>query len=136
MIALLILFACLSVALSGSSGVIVDGHALYYDRNVMQRVYAIRVRQGLAPAGWYGGLAAVPRCSHIGEVVRASFLNPHTHVWTPYKRMLVVDCAESRDLAMQLRTGRAIEADWGTAQWAGYTDTGRTRARVIYGGNE
>lgn len=114
----------------------VSGTALHYSPNVMQRVYAVRVRQGLAAPGWYGGLAAVPSCSHIGEVVSASFLNPVSGAWTPYRSMLVVDCAQPYHYAMQIRTGRAIETDWGTAKWAGFTSVGKTKARVIYGGTK
>lgn len=133
---LLITLACLLGLLSGSGGVIVEGHSLYYARNVMERVYRVRIRQGLAAPGWTGGLTAVPDCKRIGQVVRAQFLDPHTHTWTNYRSLLVVDCAQPYDYRMQIRTGRVAEVDWNTAVWAGFTDVGRTRARVVYGGNE
>lgn len=125
----LIVLACLWMALSAAQG-IVNGHALFYGKGQMERVYRVRINQHLVRPGWTGSLAAVPNCAHIGEVVRARVNNG---AWTNY---LVVDCAQPYDYRMQIRTGRAIEVDYWSAVRNNFVSKGRAPATVIYTGRE
>lgn len=115
--------------LSGSGGV-VTGHSLYYAQGQMERVYRVRIAQGLVAAGWHGSLAAVPDCRNIGRVVTARI---NGGAWTNY---LIVDCAETRDYALQVRTGRVIEVDYWSAYRNGFVSRGRAPATVVYGGGK
>jgi hypothetical protein len=106
------------------------GTAKHYSPGLMARVYQVRIRQGLVKAGWHAGLASTPYCQNIGRVLSASFLDPHTHAWTYYRPLLVVDCAQNRDRPGQVARGLVVETDYSTAFQTGWARDGKTRAIV------
>ena len=109
------------------------GIAKHYQIGTMQRVARYR--------GLYGtrtdttGYASVPDCGRIGQVVSASFRNPHSLVWSGFERLLVVDCSQDVDRPRHLAEGLLVETDYATADhdgwaWDGSKGEGRTAVKV------
>ncbi len=110
------------------------GIAKHYQIGTMQSVARYR--------GLYGtrtdttGYASVPDCGRIGQVVSASFRNPHTLAWSGFQRLLVVDCSQDVDRPRHLAEGLLIEVGADTAQrygfyWDGSKGEGKTSVRVL-----
>ncbi len=110
------------------------GHAVMYSPGVMERVYSVRVRQGLVEPGWAGGLISRPSCKTIGNIYAVSFRSPVTGQYSASRLMLQVDCAQNRDRARQIKEGLVAESDYLTALQTGWAHEGRTRARVRWTG--
>lgn len=99
------------------------GIAKYYSLGLFSRVAANRrmaLRQDV------DGYAAVPDCSRIGQVVRAS-INGHA-----VERYHVLDCSAPRDLPRHRRDGLVIEVDYASALRNGFVGLGRAPAVVYY----
>jgi hypothetical protein len=111
------------------------GTAKFYSPHVMERVYRVRVAQGMVPAGWSGALVATPHCYNIGRILRVSYRNPNTGHWSDPIRSLDIDCARPRDLGRQVAEGLVVEASWNTAAATGWAYEGRTRAIVDWEAN-
>lgn len=126
----LLITLALVLGLLSASQSTYTGHALYYGKGQMERVYRVRIQQHLVRPGWTGSLAAVPNCSHIGEIVSARI---NGGLWARY---LVVDCAQPYDYRMQIRTGRAIEVDYYSAVRNGFVSKGKAPATVVYTGGK
>ena len=108
-----------------------SGTALEYGPGTMQRVYNVRVEQGLVRAGWQGSMAAAIECSEIGRIDYASFYNPRAGEWSYYRPVLITDCSQYRDRAMHYARNILLEVDWNTAVQNGFSAFGHTRVRVI-----
>jgi hypothetical protein len=100
-----------------------QGYAKYYSQGIFNTVAArrnMRMRQDVQ------GYAAVPDCSRIGQVVRASING------SAVERYHILDCSAPRDLARHRREGLVIEVDYQSAVRHGFVRTGRARATVFY----
>ncbi len=128
MTALLLLLAMLP------TGNVQTGRAVEYRSGLMERVYAVREREGLVRPGWTGGFISRPSCRTIGNIYSVSFRSPVTGRYSAPRAMLQVDCAQNRDRARQIDEGLVAESDYLTALQTGWASEGRTRARVWWTG--
>jgi hypothetical protein len=72
------------------------------------------------------GYAAVPSCTNIGRVLKAS-INGHST-----ERYQIVDCSAPSDRARHVRQGLVIEVDYQSAVRNDFTRRGRASATVYY----
>lgn len=109
------------------------GIAKYYAPNAMQRVFSVRLRQGLIPPAythWKGALGATTNCSRIGHLAAVQFWNPRAQAWTRPEAVLLVDCSANADRARHVRENLVLEVGWETAVEGGWQRDGRTLAKV------
>ncbi len=132
MTALLLLLAMLP------TGTVQTGRAVEYRSGLMERVYRVRIHQGLVAPGWQGGFASSVSCGNIGRIIHARFRTPvvgqRSASWSQPRDLLVVDCSAPKDRPRHLREGLILETDWGTACQTGWCREGRTKASVWWTG--
>ncbi len=113
------------------------GRAVEYRSGLMERVYRIRIHQGLVAPGWQGGFASTPYCANIGRIIHARFRTPvvgnRSASWGTWYSLLVTDCSASVDRPRHVRSGLIVEVDWQTACASGWCRDGHTRAQVEWG---
>jgi hypothetical protein len=118
-------------------GTVQTGRAVEYRAGLFERVYSVRIHQGLVRPGWQGGFASTPYCSNIGRIIHARFRSPvvgnRSASWGKVYSLLVSDCSASVDRPRHVRSGLIVEVDWQTACSAGWCRDGHSRAQVIWG---
>ena len=131
MTALLLLLALLP------TGNVQTGRAVEYRPGLMERVYQVRIRQGLVAPGWQGGFASSVDCKNIGRIIHARFRTPvvgqRSASWGTWYSLLVTDCSASVDRPRHVRSGLIVEVGWQTACSAGWCRDGHSRAQVEWG---
>ncbi len=131
MTALLLLLAMLP------TGTVQTGRAVEYRAGLFERVYRVRIHEGLVRPGWEGGFASTPYCSNIGRIIHARFRTPvvgqRSTSWGTWYSLLVTDCSASVDRPRHVRSGLIVETDWQTACSAGWCRDGHARAQLEWG---
>lgn len=125
----------LLLAMLATPAQVQSGWAKEYRAGLFERVYAVRVRQGLLEPGWQGGFASTPYCTNIGRIIHARFQSPVTGQYSASQELLTVDCSRpGADQRRHLREGLVVETDWQTACSTGWCRDGKARARVWWAG--
>lgn len=106
--------------------------AVYYSAGVMERVVAVRLRQGLITQDELTdiqGYFAAPDCAGIGHKQFIALWNPVGRVWMKPVRMLQVDCSQSVDRKRH-EAEHLIEVGYELAVQAHFVGEGKTRAKI------
>jgi hypothetical protein len=110
--ALLTILFVLAVLATGSPEPTRYGKATYYDRGVMEEVFANRLAMGhVKTCAECVGYAALPTPADLGK--RIWVRNERTEEWRG--PLLAIDCAAPGDLAAMQAGGVVVEVDFATA---------------------